>query len=82
MASNSPARTAETAAAKASGFSLAGVVQYLKEVREELKKAVWPTREELIRMTQVVLFLIAVTALYCGGLDAILGLVTTRLFQR
>jgi len=56
--------------------------RYLSEVQVELKKAEWPTRAELIRLTQVVLTLIFIVAVYCGGLDAILGLVTNRLFQR
>ena len=56
--------------------------RYLSEVQTELKKAEWPTRAELIRLTQVVLTLIFIVAIYCGGLDAILGLVTNKLFNR
>ncbi|MBC8140977.1 MAG: preprotein translocase subunit SecE [Armatimonadetes bacterium] len=56
--------------------------RYLSEVQTELKKAEWPTRAELIRLTQVVLTLIFIVAIYCGGLDALLGLVTNRLFNR
>jgi preprotein translocase, SecE subunit, bacterial len=67
------------AAAKQPG---GGVVQYLREVRGELKKSEWPSREQLIRLTQVVLTLIVIVAIYCGGLDALLGLVTNRLFNR
>lgn len=58
------------------------IVQYLKEVQIELKKAEWPTRTELIRLTQVVLTLIFIVAVYCGGLDGLLGLITNRLFNR
>lgn len=57
-----------------------GFTEYLQGVRTELKKAEWPSRAELIRLTQVVLILITVVALYCGGLDFILGLITSRLF--
>ncbi|MBC7806675.1 MAG: preprotein translocase subunit SecE [Akkermansiaceae bacterium] len=56
--------------------------RYLSEVQVELKKAEWPTRAELIRLTQVVLTLIFIVAVYCGGLDGLLGLVTNRLFNR
>lgn len=56
--------------------------RYLSEVQVELKKAEWPTRAELIRLTQVVLTLIFIVAIYCGGLDALLGLITNRLFNR
>ena len=59
-----------------------GIVQYLREVNAELKKAQWPTRAELIRLTQVVLLLIAVVAAYCGTLDGLLSMVSDRLFGR
>jgi preprotein translocase SecE subunit len=61
---------------------VAGLRGYLEGVRKELKLAEWPTRPELIRLTQVVLTLIAIVAVYCGGLDWLLGLVTNRLFNR
>ncbi|MEK7186018.1 MAG: preprotein translocase subunit SecE [Patescibacteria group bacterium] len=47
-------------------------VTFLQEVQEELKKVVWPTREEVIRLTIVVLFVSVVVGLFLGGLDAIL----------
>jgi preprotein translocase subunit SecE len=55
------------------GPSLSSLSDYLNGVQEELKKAIWPTREELLKMTQIVLFLIIFVALYCGGIDALLG---------
>ena len=64
-------------AAKSGGFD---IVEYLRGVRSELKKAEWPSRPELIRLTQVVLILIAVVALFCGTLDFLLGLITNKLF--
>jgi preprotein translocase SecE subunit len=57
-----------------------GFVQYLRDVNAELKKAEWPSRAELVRLTQVVLILIAIVAAYCGGLDAILSLISEKLF--
>jgi len=59
-----------------------GLFKYLTEVRAELKKAEWPTREQLVKLTQVVLALIFIIAAYCGALDGLLGLVTNRLFNR
>lgn len=57
-----------------------GLQEYLKGVRHELKspQTHWPTRSELIKMTQIVLLLITVVAIYCGGLDFILSQITER----
>ncbi|MES2459410.1 MAG: preprotein translocase subunit SecE [Armatimonadota bacterium] len=57
-----------------------GLLQYLRDVNAELKKAEWPSRADLIRLTQVVLILIAVVAAYCGSIDAILSLISDKLF--
>jgi preprotein translocase subunit SecE len=62
------------------GGGFEGLGEYLQGVRTELKKAEWPSRAELIRLTQVVLILITVVAIYCGSLDFLLGLITNRLF--
>jgi len=77
-ASDTPARTAGPAPAAPSGQ---GLLQYLRDVRMELKKAEWPTRAELIRLTEIVLILIVVVAVYCGVLDGALSFVTGRLFN-
>ncbi len=47
-------------------------VIFLKEVREELKKVVWPTRDEVIRLTSVVIIVSLIVGLYLGGIDFIL----------
>ena len=47
-------------------------VTFLQEVQEELKKVVWPTREEVIRLTIVVLFISVVVGLFLGGIDIVL----------
>jgi preprotein translocase SecE subunit len=80
MAVTDPKRLADQVASKKVNISWKGFSQYLREVREELAKAKWPTRAEMIRMTQLVLLVITVVALYCGGLDAGLRIVTERLF--
>lgn len=47
-------------------------VNFLREVREELKKVVWPTREETIRLTGVVILVSLFVGLFLGGADFIL----------
>jgi preprotein translocase subunit SecE len=57
-------------------------VSFLKEVRDELKKVVWPTRDEVIRLTGVVIIISVVVGIFLGGTDFILtklvGLLITR----
>ena len=48
-----------------------GVRQFLKEVRQELKKVLWPTRKELITYTIVVLVTVVVLTTYVFGLDVV-----------
>lgn len=47
-------------------------VNFLREVRDELKKVVWPTREEAIRLTGVVILVSVFVGLFLGGADFIL----------
>lgn len=47
-------------------------VVFLREVRDELEKVVWPTRNEVIRLTITVLFVSFIVGLLLGGLDFLL----------
>lgn len=44
---------------------------FLKEVKEELVKVVWPTRKETIRLTVVVIAVSVGVGLFIGGLDIV-----------
>ncbi len=77
--SNTPAPSGPANADTAAGAAN-GLTEYLQGVRSELKKAEWPSKAELLRLTQITLILIAIVAAYCGGLDALLSLITNRLF--
>ena len=44
-------------------------VTFLKETRDELKKVVWPSRQEVIRLTFVVIVVSLIVGLFLGGLD-------------
>jgi preprotein translocase subunit SecE len=48
---------------------MATPVGFLSEVRDELKKVVWPTRQEIIRLTVVVIAISLLVGLFLGGLD-------------
>jgi preprotein translocase subunit SecE len=45
------------------------IANFFKEVRIELKKVTWPTRQETIRYTLLVIGVSAGVALFLGGLD-------------
>jgi preprotein translocase subunit SecE len=46
-------------------------VGFLKETRDELKKVTWPTKNETIRLTLVVITISLIVGLFLGGLDFI-----------
>ncbi len=47
------------------------LVRYLRETRAELRKVIWPTREEAWRLTAIVLGVTAAFAVFLWGVDTI-----------
>lgn len=45
------------------------VLAFLSEVRVELTKVIWPTREAVIKLTIIVLAISVAVGAYLGGLD-------------
>lgn len=56
--------------------------EFLLEVKGELKKVVWPTRAEAVRLTATVLAVSLLVGLYVGSLDLIFTKVMEVLVQR
>ncbi len=54
---------------------------FLKEVREELGKVTWPSREQTIRYTILVVIVAVAVGLFLGGLDYILTAFTAFLLK-
>ena len=50
------------------------IIRYYRETVGELRKVVWPTREEAWRLTQIVLIVITVMAIILGTADYLFGL--------
>ncbi len=48
------------------------ISQFLKESRQEIKKVTWPTREETIRYSLMVVAASLIVAVYLGGLDYVI----------
>jgi len=48
-----------------------GPLKFLKQVRSELKKVIWPTKKEVIKLTGVVILISFIVGVYIGVLDYI-----------
>lgn len=58
-------------------------IEFLKEARAELTKVSWPTRDQMIRNTMIVLGISAATAVFLGTLDYVFSLLAEQfLFRR
>jgi preprotein translocase subunit SecE len=55
---------------------------FLNEVITELKKTTWPTRQEALRLTYVVIAVIIVLGVYMAILDTAFGTLFTRILHR
>ena len=53
--------------------SRAGPRQFLREVRQELKKVAWPSRRELLAYTLVVLMTVVILTSFVFGLDFLIS---------
>ena len=57
-----------------------GVRQFLREVRQEMKRVNWPTRQELVAYTVVVLVSVTVLTSLVFGLDYVFSKVVLKVF--
>lgn len=49
------------------------ITNYFKSVRGEIARVSWPSRNEIISLTALILLLVVLVTLYISGVDAILG---------
>lgn len=56
--------------------------RFLQEVMEELRKSVWPSKEETARLTAIVIALSVVVGFFLGGLDRVFAELFNRLIFR
>lgn len=57
------------------------IVTFLKEAKEELNKVVWPSREQTIRYTILVIIVTVTVGVFLGGLDFILTSISDYLVK-
>lgn len=49
------------------------ITQFLREVKQELRKVTWPTKEDTLRYSLMVVVASLIVAAYLGGLDYIVA---------
>ena len=57
-------------------------VQFVREVRGELRKVAWPTRPEVVNYSIIVLVAVVLLTAYVAALDYGFGEVLLKLFER
>ena len=57
-------------------------VQFVREVRGELRKVAWPTRGEVVNYSIIVLVAVVLLTAYVAFLDYGLGDILLKLFER
>lgn len=54
------------------GLGVTLPLTFFKEVKTELSKVVWPTRDQALKLTLVVIIISVATGIYVGGADLLL----------
>jgi preprotein translocase subunit SecE len=60
---------------------IAAPVKFLRETYDELKKVVWPSRKEVLRLTAIVIAISIFVGLYIGGLDYVFTKITEAIIK-
>ena len=55
--------------------------EFVKEVMVEFRKVTWPSRQELINSTTIVIVVTVVLAFFLGGVDIALSKVVERILR-
>ena len=58
-----------------------GITTWVRDVRSELRKCAWPTREEALRLTTVIIAISLVVGVILGTFDAIFAALMTGLLK-
>jgi preprotein translocase subunit SecE len=59
-----------------------GAIQFLREVKTELKKVTWPSRKDTLAATAVVLVAVFIIAFFLGVVDSGLSAVIRELLRK
>ncbi|HET9387109.1 MAG TPA: preprotein translocase subunit SecE [Gemmatimonadales bacterium] len=64
------------------GGRIGRFIQFLRDVRNELRKVTWPTFDELKKATTVIVIFVAVLGLMIGLMDSLFQWVFVKLVAR
>lgn len=69
--------TTEVAAPRSSGPArwVGGTLEFFRAVQAELKKVTWPSKDELLKATRMIIILSVVLGLAIGWMDWLLNMV-------
>ena len=56
-------------------------LDFLREVRVELSKVVWPSRDQTIKLTLMVILITVIVGFFIAGIDAILAKLASLLIK-
>jgi len=76
-----PVRARRTPPAQPTKDERTSARDFVKEVRSELKKVAWPTREETIRYTIIVFITLVLFTAFVAGLDWVSSQAVLKLFK-
>lgn len=60
---------------------MTGPIEFLKQTRDELKKVIWPTRTEVVRLTVTVIIISVVVGLFLGAFDYLFTSIITTFIK-
>jgi len=58
-----------------------GITTWVRDVRSELRKCAWPTREETLRLTIVIIAMSLIVGVILGSFDALFAALMTGLLR-
>lgn len=58
------------------------IFDFLREVKVELEKVVWPSRQQTIKLTIIVIIVTILVGFFIGGVDFLLQRITNFLLFR
>ena len=56
-------------------------IQFLRQVKQEVKKVTWPTKKEVTQATIMVIIIVAIAATFFFGVDMFFGAVVGSIFN-